>query len=289
MTSLETNPWIAFGDKLRQLRKRAGLTGAALAEQAGPGWAPSKISRIQGGQQVISEQDLDTWCRLCRASEAERDDLFADLRAARFESARWKRRASGGHEPVQRSFAEDEQAATVVRNLETGIVPGLLQTPDYARAVFRAFAQLQGSPDDADDAVRERLRRQTILYDSTKRIELLVTEAALRTPIAKPTVMAAQIDRLLAVLGVANVRFGIIPLGVQVDVPPMHGFWILDDVARIEVLTTEVVTRNPTDIRLYNAMLDQLWEHDELAEGDPARQLLLTVSERYQRESSQLT
>lgn len=281
--TLETNPWLAFGDKLRQLRKRARLTGAALAEQAGPGWAPSKISRIQNGQQVISEVDLETWCRLCGATDGEHTELLADLTAARLESARWKHRASGGHQPVQRSFAEDEQAAAVIRNLETGLVPGLLQTPDYARAVFRSFARLQGSPDDADEAARERLRRQAILYDSSKRIELLVTEAALRTPVAEPSIMAAQMDRLHAVLGVDNVRFGILPLGAHVDVPPMHGFWILDDVVHIEVLTTEVVTRNPTDVGLYNALVDQVWSLDGLVEGDEARSILLAVSADYQR------
>jgi hypothetical protein len=159
----------------------------------------------------------------------------------------------------------------------------LVQTPDYARAVFIAMSELKGVSDDVDAAVRARLQRQSILYDSSKKIELLLTEAALRTPIAPPDVMAGQMDRLLALFGVRNVRFGIVPLGVRLRYPAMHGFWMLDDLISIEVTNTEITTKDPADMKLYSDLLGLLWE--SAVEGDRARALVLEVSASYQRDS----
>lgn len=267
---------LAFGDRLRQLRKAAKITGTRLAELAGPGWQPSKVSRLENGQQLITDEDLITWCAILELPEAERQLLRDELRGIRLDEARWKRQLRTGHEVVQQSFSELERAATHIRNFETALVPGLLQTPDYARAVFTAMATLKATPNDAAEAVNARMRRQGILYDTGKRIELLVTEAALRTPIAPPDVMAGQLDRLLGALGLPNVRFGIIPLGERLPYPTMHGFWILDDLVNVEVINTSMNTRDPADLELYTQFFEALWEH--AAEGDSARSLLLAVA-----------
>ncbi|HEV7981104.1 DUF5753 domain-containing protein [Amycolatopsis sp.] len=172
------------------------------------------------------------------------------------EEARWKNRLRAGHEVVQQSFGDAEKAALRIRVFETGLVPGLVQTPDYARAVFVAMAELQDTPNDTEAAVTARLQRQSVLYDSTKTIELLVTEAALRTPVAPSGVMAGQVDRLLAVIGVPNVRFGIVPLGVQLRYPVLHGFWMLDDWVGVEVVNTEITTREPEDAQVYSDLMN---------------------------------
>jgi transcriptional regulator with XRE-family HTH domain len=269
---------LPFGDQLRQLRKAARITGKVLAESAG--WQPSKVSRLENGQQLISEEDLATWSKIIGLGRSDSKALLDELRGIRLDEARWKNRLRGGHQVLQRSFGAAEQAAVHIRNFETGLVPGLVQTPDYARAVFTAMSELKGVSDDADAAVKARLQRQSVLYDSSKKIELLVTEAALRTPIASAGVMAGQVDRLLALLGVPNVRFGIVPLGVQLRYPPMHGFWILDDLVSVEVANTEIATRDAADVKLYSDLLASLWEF--AAEGEAARMILLAVSALYQ-------
>lgn len=76
---------LAFGDELRQLRKAAQFTGQALAKTAG--WQPSKVSRLENGQQVITEQDLSTWCAIVGASDETRSALRDELRGMRLDQA----------------------------------------------------------------------------------------------------------------------------------------------------------------------------------------------------------
>ncbi|MQA08435.1 MAG: helix-turn-helix domain-containing protein [Pseudonocardiaceae bacterium] len=266
---------LLLGDQLRQLRKAAKITGKVLAQSAG--WQPSKLSRLENGQQLISEQDLATWCEVLGLSKEDTAALHDEVRGIRLDQARWRNRTGTGHEVLQQTFGEAEQAATHVRNFETGLVPGLVQTPDYARAVFTAFSRLSGAPDDADDAVRARLQRQTILYDSSKHIELLMTEAALRHSVATPEVMIGQLDRLQSLLELSNVRLGILPLDLQLPAPVMHGFWMLDDLVTIEVTNTEIATREPGDVKLFSDMLAALWK--VAAEGDEAQAVLRRVAD----------
>lgn len=260
----------AFGERLSQLREAAGLSGVGLAKQVG--WPASKTSRMQRAQQKITEQDVRTWCQAVGASDEVTDELLAELRAIRLDQARWRTQLQRGHQPVQTAIGQSEQQASTIRVVATGLVAGLLQTPDYARAVFVTLSQIKGTHDDADAAVAARLQRQGILYDSTKRIELLVTEAGLRQTIASADVMAAQYDRLLGLLGMRTVRFGIVPLDAVLPFPLMHGWAIIGDEVRVETLNTTLATQDPDDVQLYTNALDELWK--VAAEGDDARAIL---------------
>ncbi|MQA61041.1 MAG: helix-turn-helix domain-containing protein [Actinophytocola sp.] len=260
----------AFGERLSQLREAAGLSGVRLAKQVG--WPASKTSRMQRAQQKITELDVRIWCEAVGAGEETAAELIGELRAIRLDQARWRTQLRGGHQPVQAAVGQSEQRAATIRVVSTGLVPGLLQTPDYARAVFSTLARVKGTRDDADAAVAARMQRQSVLYDSTKRIELLVTEAGLRQAIASPDVMAAQYDRLLGLLGMRSVRFGIVPLDAAYPFPLMHGWTILDDEVRVETLNTTLATNDPEDVQVYNDALDQLWS--AAAEGDDARAIL---------------
>lgn len=272
--------WIAFGDKLRQRRKAARITGTRLAEEAGPGWSPSKVSRIENGQQVITETDLATWCRIIGVSDTEAHQLADELRTIRLDVARYKQRGATGHLTLQRSFAEIEQAARSIQVYESLIVPGLVQTAEYARHVFTAFAEVFDRPNDVDQAVPARMRRQNILYEPGRTITLAITEAALRARYAPPAVMAGQIDRLISVLGLDTVRLGILPSTARIPVPVCHGFWILDDLLHVELLHTSVDTNEPADLKPYQDFLDQLW-NGVLVEGEQARALLLAIAAEY--------
>src|SRR6266498_5415335 len=91
------------------------------------------------------------------------------------------------------------------------VVPGLLQTAEYARARFAQGVRLHKVPDDVDEAVRLRVQRQEILYRPDKRFHFVLTEAALRNRLCPVDVMLAQLDRLVALSALRNVRLGIIP------------------------------------------------------------------------------
>ena len=132
--------------------------------------------------------------------------------------------------------------------------------------------EMADSPDDADDAVRERVRRQEVLYDPSRTVEILVAEAALRNPICPPEVMRGQLDRLANLSGLGHVRPGIIPLDTQLPTITLHGYTTLDDTVTIEVNHTDVIATDPDDITLYRSVTDQLW--GVAAEGDAARAIL---------------
>jgi transcriptional regulator with XRE-family HTH domain len=271
---------LALGDQLRLFRDSAGLSGKTLAEQLG--WQPSKISRIENARQAVTDSDLVALCAAFGATDDQAAELRNELRAIRVEEARWNRQLRVGHREIQDRVAEIEHVATSIDVFSLTLVPGLLQTAEYARHVFASLADLHASPPDTDAAVRARMERQQILYADDKRIALLTTEYALRNPIAPPPVMRAQLDRLIALQGLPSVRFGIVPMASSIPAAVAHSFTIKDDVVAVELLNTEIITRESTDLELYRSYLAKLW--DAADEGDTARAHLLDVSASYQRD-----
>lgn len=277
MTEDPTPRLLAFADQLRQHRvaHTPKLTGKGLGELLG--WKPMKVSLIERGRQIITEPELTQWARALAMPENMFIELLRELRAIRLDQAEWKHRLRrGGHESLQRSFAELEQNARKIVCVETAVAPGLGQTPAYARAVFEKNAEFRGAGGDADTAVAARMERQQIIYDGSKTIELLIFEAALRSGFVPAGVRAGQIDRLIAVTHLQTVRLGIVPLDAELAVPPLHGFWLFDDeLLSVEVLHTEITTSDPGDVKLYRDAVDALWQ--VAAEGEAARTLLQRV------------
>jgi hypothetical protein len=74
-------------------------------------------------------------------------------------------------------------------------------------------------PDKVEEAVSARMRRQEVLYDTRKSFEFIIMQAALDYLLCPPDVMRGQLDRLMGLLGLGNVRFGIVPPGRELPVP----------------------------------------------------------------------
>lgn len=247
-----------FGERLRQLRERAGhASGAAFARHIG--WHQSKISRIETGAQLPTDADMAAWIDATDVTDTEAAALAVEARELRLTAASWKRQARNGLHARQDQANSIESAAAVIRAFDTALVPGLLQTADYARHVFTVNAEIAGRSIDVDQAVAARLRRQAVLYDSSKTIEILMTEAALRQPICPPEVMAGQLDRLLTLTTLTSARIGIVPLDTRLPMVPLHGFWIIDNRVIVETTDTEMVVDDAHDVALYRRMLDALW------------------------------
>ncbi|WP_175410915.1 DUF5753 domain-containing protein [Streptomyces sp. TRM64462] len=141
----------------------------------------------------------------------------------------WRRELASGHRPVQEKWVELVAAARTIHTWESGLISGMLQTPDYARHVFMHLAELQNSPKDTGDAVRARMRRQEWLDQPGNTLHLLMWEGALRARICPPAIMAAQLDHLAEAVDTESVRLGIVPFDAALKVPPGDGFWIFDD------------------------------------------------------------
>lgn len=98
-----------------------------------------------------------------------------------------------------------------MRGAEFGVVPGIFQTAEYARAVLTRYVELRGTPKDVQPAVSARMRRQEALFEPGREFHALVWEGALRMLICSPEVLVGQLDRLTGPLGMDTVSLGIIP------------------------------------------------------------------------------
>jgi hypothetical protein len=156
------------------------------------------------------------------------------------------------------------------------VIPGPLQTPEYARAILTAAQrQLQLSVEDVEAAVATRMERQRYLY-SNRRFELLIAEPVLRWGLVPPDVMRGQVDRLHTVIGLKNVRLGILPFGTPLEIVPLHSFVMYDDLVRVETFGREHRYSGP-EVETYTNVLNHLWK--AATTGHDARRLLVRIAD----------
>lgn len=215
----------ALGARLRELRTEAGWTGRGLA--AALGWPQSKVSKLETGRQTATVADLTAWAEATGRPEAAAE-LTARLRGLESRSRSWRRQLAAGHRPVQDALTVEYHRSVELRCWQNTMVAGMLQTADYARHIFERYTELHRAPRDIDEAVRARVRRQELLHQPGRTFHIVMWEAALHALVCPPDVLAAQLGRLSVVLGLANVRLGIVPLGAPLRLPPANGFWLYD-------------------------------------------------------------
>ena len=243
------------------------------------GWAQSKVSRIETGKQGPSDDDITAWVIACSGS-AETTAILLQLQAeARVVgTVEFRETMAGGQATQQEDYDNLFNGAHLIRDFETVYIPGLLQIPEYARRVRQEMVPLHDlQVDDSDAAVAKRVRQQQNLYDPGKRFEFIIGEPVLRFLLVPPGVMRGQLDRLQAVIGMDRVRFGIIPMGVELRWTPQHSFQIY--VRDEPVVEVESVVKGPwyrgDDAERFNRFFDWLW--DEAVEGPAARELIVAA------------
>lgn len=259
-----------LAERLYGMRKAAGLTGDRMAEDLR--WPRSKISKIENGRQMPTAEDIRAWAAECCHPEAADDllDLLADVQAVH---RRWRAQLRRGHAAVQENLDRRTREAKRVRSAQVLIMPGLIQTTGYARSILAQIAPAYGTR-DLEEAVAARMRRQDVLYDADKRFEFVITEAALRMLVVPAQVMLGQLDRLLS-MGLSNVTLGIIPMGVELDMAPVHGFLMLDDAAIVETYDEESEV-GEEESAAYGRIFDRLMA--EALIGDEARRLVTAAA-----------
>jgi transcriptional regulator with XRE-family HTH domain len=219
----------ALGMRLRELRLSAAgsrLTGTVLAERLG--WPHSKVYKLEGGRQTATSDDLRAWAEAVGQPDTV-DELLARLHGFESHIRSWRRQLAAGHRPVQDSWNIEVDRSRAIYAWEEAVVPGMLQTADYARAIFLRYADLQGTVRDTDAAVRARMQRQEWLYRPGRRFHALIWEAALHALVCPPAVLAAQLDRLMGIVGLDTVELGVVPLSASLKIPTANGFWVLDE------------------------------------------------------------
>lgn len=258
-----------LGARLRGLRVAARLRGYQLAERAG--WHPAKVSRIEHGAQAMSEDDLAVWCRIT-GSEDELPDLLATLRNISAAWMEWRRIVGYGYAGHQRQISGLEDRSELLRGYDPQVFHGLLQTPNYARALMVAGMEFLNTRRDLDDAVAARVERQSVLYEGRHRFYLLVGEQALKTTVGDDSVMAEQLDHLLNLMSLPRLVFGVVPSRAQFFRRTTD--FVLYDRRKVlvETITAESAITQPREIAMYEKVFDRLAA--QALHGDAARALI---------------
>ncbi|WP_085565452.1 helix-turn-helix domain-containing protein [Streptomyces murinus] len=236
-----------LGAALRALRVASGKDAKAVARSAL--MSPSKLSKIEHGKLGVGAADVERILTAIGVSDEAKAEYMDAARASATETIAWRLlKRTGVHKGQQDAKALEAQMV-LLRLFQPALVPGLLQTPEYMRAVLRCHDL---SEDSINRTISGRLERQEVLYDGNKSLRFIITEPALRWRIVRPQMMAAQLDRIISVSRLPHVDIRVVPLAAEQNDIASHAFVIHDDrMAMIETVHAEVVVTDPRDIELY--------------------------------------
>ncbi|MGW7369210.1 helix-turn-helix domain-containing protein [Streptomyces sp. NPDC054841] len=243
--------------QLRDLRKDAGLTVVELAVQCG--WHHAKSSRIENAKTPPSPTDIRLWCRACNAMD-QAADLIAASRHAESMYTEWRRRVRTGLKQLQDSYVSLYRSTGVFRVYSPTLVPGLLQTEGYARALLSSNARFLDVPDDGAEAAAARVERSRVIHEPGHRCVLLIEEAVLYYQLGTAEEMAAQLGYLLTAGALPAVSLGIVPMATSERAMwPQETFHIYDDnLVSVELLSAQVNVTQPSEIAMYLKAFEQL-------------------------------
>ena len=217
MSDGTSNPARYFGQQVRRARRAAGWTLTEFGQRIG--YDPGQISRIENGKRPPTE----LFAQMCDRAFPDRDGWFSEFYA---ESRTWI-----ATPPWFRSWIEHEQHAAVLRIWQLGVVSGLLQTEDYARAILAVNPGV--TEDEVSARLAARLARQAILTrDDPLTAWFLVDEAALRRRVGSPEAMAGQLAHLAGVARLPNITIQVVPSTAHAGL--LGGFALTERAAYVE-------------------------------------------------------
>jgi len=235
-----------FAAELQAARARAGVSRDELAARIN--YSASLVGMVESMRRV-PRLDFAQRCDEALGTTGTFARLHEHLRTAPFPS--WFR-----------PFAQHEAEATSLRTFQLVLVPGLLQTPEYARAVLST--RVGATADDVDQAVTARLERQAILdRDDPPLLWVLIDEGALRRPVSGRDVMQAQVEHLVEMAGRPNVIIQVIPAEVGAHQGLVGAFVIADfaaapSIVYLETALTGLVVERQEDVAAVTLTYDTL-------------------------------
>jgi Domain of unknown function (DUF5753)/Helix-turn-helix domain len=253
---------LLLGAQFRRLREAAGVT----PEQAGYEIraSRSKISRMETGQVGFKARDVTDLLTLYGVTDEQERSRFLDL-VRRSGQPDWWTQYGDVLPAWFETYLGLESESSVVRSFEIQFVPGLFQTPDYARAVTRLRHRAAPAA-ETERRVELAVRRQELLTRASRpRIWSVMDEAVLRRPVGGPAVMRAQLRRLTEVAQMPRVTVQVVPFARGGHAGASGSFSILrfqerdlPDLVYAEQLTSAVYLEQPRDVEHYLAVADQL-------------------------------
>jgi hypothetical protein len=242
---------------LRRLREDAGLS----LEEAAPrlDWSTSKLGRIETAQQGVDVHGVRSMLDLYNVGGAQWTEIIDMVREAR------KKDEWHTHGISNQGYVRLEIDAAVVHNYQLAYVPGLLQTAEYARAVFRGFRP-QRTEAELDHHVRVRLLRQRRLTeDPPLELVTIVDETVLRRPVGGVKVMRDQLRHLTRQAALPSVCLQVMPVTVGVHQGMNGSFTVLgfaepDEpaIAYTENVVSATHVHKEAEVREYKLVFDRL-------------------------------
>lgn len=268
-----------LGDALRQALKAAGLTGQEASRRLG--WSPSKVSRLLLGARGATERDVASMLLLCGVNGAERTRLLSLCRDPG--AGGWVRQL--GTLPTQlKTLVDHENQACGIDEFEPTLVPGLLQTVDYAQAIVRANTNV--APHEVDERVVARTARQQLFRRARPpRFAFYVHEFALRLPVGGPEVMADQLNHLVRMSARENIALRVVPAAVGAHAALAGAFRLMEfphykPIVYLESENSSLFLERPEEIEAYRGILSALAE-TALGAGESRQVVAELASELY--------
>jgi transcriptional regulator with XRE-family HTH domain len=257
-----------LGAELRALRTSAGLTSGEAARLVG--WHQSKVSRIETGTSGVKPTDVRLLLDAYGVADSQLRELLMMLAGSDDSGGRhhWWHAYRGVLPPTYRDFISLESQAGAMRTLETTVVPGLLQTPEYARAV--TSAAVEGLAEERlDTLVEVRLARQDVLRaDPPLELSAVLDEAVLRREVGGPRVMARQLEKLVEAARLPQVRLQVLPFAAGAHIGVTGPFVIFSfsstsdlDVVVLDHLTSSLYLERKEDLQAYTEAFNALQIH----------------------------
>ncbi|RJL34139.1 helix-turn-helix domain-containing protein [Bailinhaonella thermotolerans] len=247
--------------ELRRLRKGAGYTREQVARHVG--CAPVTISRIESAQSGARPGEVALMLDLYGVPADQREALLSMARDARKRG--WWHQYGRAVPDWFQVYVGLEAEAWAISSYEPEVVPGLLQTEDYARALMRADPA-GATEGEIERRVAVRLGRQALLdREDALRLRVVLGEAALRRPAGGPATMREQLRRLIDLSYRENVSLSVLPFAAGAPSAVHGGFHILlfpdaadPDIVYVEYRTGSLYLEKQSDLDTYTLMFDHL-------------------------------
>jgi transcriptional regulator with XRE-family HTH domain len=247
-----------LGAMLRALRNERGLTVDQVAAELL--CSPSKVSRMETGQRGATPRDIRDLCDLYGVTEADDRERLMTLAREGKQQGWWQ-----SFELPHSTFVGLEQAAISMKIFHSAVVPGLLQTAGYTRALHQANMPPL-DPEIIEKRVEERLTRQQQVLDQAEPplIEIVMDEAVLRRPVGGPAVISQQLGRITEAAARREVTIQILPFEVGAHPALESDFIILEfsgqaaNTVYVEGLAGQIYLDRPQDVERYLQVFERL-------------------------------
>ncbi|MGK3093790.1 helix-turn-helix domain-containing protein [Streptomyces sp. WAC01490] len=254
-----------LGRTLRAMREQRGLKQEDIATASGGRLNGAKISRIETAKTAASAGDVAT---ILDALGVTDESLRSSLLKLTREGARrgWWQSYRNVLSPAYEDLISLESEADQISTWQPSVIPGLLQTGEYARQIIAATAMSAAVEERVDALVEVRLARQSVLTrEAPLTLWAIIGEAALRTRCADDRIMHDQLGRLLALAARPTITIQVLPSTAAPHVGQMGAWSILGygahadlSVVHVESLTSALYVEERDDVAMYQDAAEQL-------------------------------